>query len=85
MITGGSVRKVTGKKLRGFLDAVLSGSYQPVRRERLYPGSVISFTDEDFLLKPIEPHEGALVITAQVGSMDMKRMMIDNGSSIDIL
>lgn len=46
---------------------------------------VISFTDDDFSSESIEPHEGALVITAQVGPVDVRRIMIDNGSSVDIL
>lgn len=33
----------------------------------------------------MEPHEGVLVITAQVGPVDVRRMMIDNGSLVDIL
>lgn len=33
----------------------------------------------------MEPHEGALVITAQVGAVDMRRIMMDNGFSVDIL
>lgn len=56
-----------------------------VKKDRAFPGTVISFSDEDYLVESVEPHEGALVITAQVGPVDMKMMMIDNGSSVDIL
>lgn len=49
------------------------------------PGMVISFSDEDYPSESVEPHEGALVITAQVGPIDMKRIMIDNSFSVDIL
>lgn len=85
MITGGSVRNVTGKKRHGLLDDVLSMSDQPVRQERQYSGTIISFSDEEYFSEPIEPHEEALIITGQVGSLDMKRIITDNGSSVDIL
>lgn len=77
--------KVAGKKRWGYLDVVMTLAGKPPKAERAYPGSVISFTDEDFPSEPIKLHEGALVITTQVGSVDMKRMMIDNGSSVDFL
>lgn len=54
-------------------------------KDRAYLGTVISFTDEDYPSESVEPHKGALVITTQVGSVDMRRMMIGNGSSVDIL
>lgn len=60
-------------------------SEHPTRRERTYTGMVISFTNEDYPIDSVEPHEGALVITTQVSQVDMRRMMIDNGSSVDIL
>lgn len=33
----------------------------------------------------VEPLKGALVITAQVRPVDMRRIIIDNGSSVNIL
>lgn len=60
-------------------------SEQPAKRDRLYPGTVISFADDDFPSKFVEPHEGALMITAQVGPVDVRRIMIDNGSLVNIL
>lgn len=33
----------------------------------------------------MEPHERALIILAQVDLVDIQRIMIDNGSSMDIL
>lgn len=85
VIIEGSVGRVTGKKRRGLLDLILTVSKQPAMRDRAYPGTVISFTDEDYPPESVEPHKGALMITAQVGPVDMRRMMIDNGSSVDIL
>lgn len=77
------MRRVTGKKRQGTLDSMVSE--QPVRRDRPYPGTVISFFDEDYPPESVEPREGALVITAQVGPVDMRRIMMDNGSLVDIL
>lgn len=60
-------------------------SEQPARREHPYPDTVISFFDEDYPPESVEPYKGALVITAQVRAIDMRRIMIENGSSVDIL
>lgn len=64
VITGGSDGRVTGEKRRGSLDSILIVSEQLIRRDRPYPDMVISFTDEDYPPESVEPHEGALVITA---------------------
>lgn len=85
VITGGTSGKLVGKKRRSYLDSVMSVAGTLLKTDRPFPGTVISFTNEDYPSKTIEPHEGSLVVTAQVGSVDMKRMMIDNGSSVDIL
>lgn len=85
IIIGGLVGRVTGKKHRDSLDSILTVSEQPARRDRPYPDIVISFSDEDYLFESMELHERALVITAQVGPVYMRRIMIDNGSSVDIL
>lgn len=53
--------------------------------EQLYPNTSISFFYEDYPLDMAKPHEDALVITTQVGLVDMHRIMIDNGSSVDVL
>lgn len=55
---------MTGEKRRGSLDSILIVSEQLIRRDRPYPDMVISFTDEDYPPESVEPHEGALVITA---------------------
>lgn len=67
------------------MDAVLTVSKQPTRKDQAFPDTVISFIDEDYPFESMEPYEGALMITAQVGPMNVRRMMIDNGSSVDIL
>lgn len=55
------------------------------KRSRLSPTSVISFSDEDYPQGMIERHQDALVITAKVGVNSVKKILIDNGSSVDIL
>lgn len=79
------MRHVIGRKRQGTLDSILTVFEQPARRDRLYPGTIIYFFDKDYPPKSVEPHEGALVITAQVGPVDMRRIIINNGSSVDIL
>lgn len=60
-------------------------SNQPLKGERPYPNTIIFFSDVDYSSDMVEPHEGALVITTQVRPVDMRRIMIDNGSSVDII
>lgn len=67
------------------LNSILTVFEQPARRDRLYPNTIISFTDNDFPPESVEPHEGALVIIAQVRPVDVRRIMIDNGSLVDVL
>lgn len=64
VITGGSVGCVIGKKRRVLVDAILAVFEQPARRDRAYPDTVISFSDEYYPIESVEPHEGTLVITA---------------------
>lgn len=56
-----------------------------MKGERPYPNTIIFFSNEDYPPDTVEPLEGALVITAQVGLVNMRRIMIDNGPSVDIL
>jgi len=72
VITGGTAGKIVGKKRRGYLDSVMSVADTPPKTDRAFPETVISFTDADYPSEPIEPHEGALVITVQVDLMDVK-------------
>lgn len=51
-----------GKKHHDSLNSILMMYEQPVRRERPYPNTVISFFDEDYPPDKVEPHEGTLVI-----------------------
>jgi hypothetical protein len=44
----------------------------------------ITFTEEDVKLKSF-PHNDALVIEANVASWTLEKLLVDNGSSVDIL
>lgn len=50
----------------------------------LKTGLILSILDEDLSLEAVNPMDGALVISAQVGNL-LRRMMINNGSSKDAL
>ncbi|XP_074327512.1 uncharacterized protein LOC141665426 [Apium graveolens] len=56
-----------------------------VKRPRANPTPVISFSDDDYHPGLIEGHQDALVITTRVGNITVKKMLVDNGSSVDVL
>ena len=45
---------------------------------------VLSFSDAD-KLGTIQPHDDALVVTLRIGGYDVKRVMIDQGSAVEIM
>ena len=45
---------------------------------------VIGFSDED-MISTIQPHDDALVITLRIGGYDVKRVMVDQGSAVEIM
>ena len=45
---------------------------------------VLSFLDED-KVGTIQPHDDVLVITLRIGGYDMKRVMVDQGNSAEIM
>ncbi|XP_074336384.1 uncharacterized protein LOC141673532 [Apium graveolens] len=56
-----------------------------VKRPRANSTPVISFSDDDYHPGLIEGHQDALVITTRVGNNTVKKMLVDNGSSVDVL
>ena len=45
---------------------------------------VLGFLDED-KFGTIQPHDNALVVTLRIGGYDVKRVMIDQGSGVEII
>ena len=59
------------------------GSHEP-KRVRLDWPLVIGFSDED-KIGTIQPHDDALVIILRIGGYDVKRVMVDQGSAVEIM
>ena len=45
---------------------------------------ILGFSDED-KVGTIQPHDDALVVTLRIGGYDVTRVMIDQGSVVDIM
>ena len=45
---------------------------------------VLGFSDED-KLGTIQPHDDALVVTLRISGYNVKRVMIDQGSAVEIM
>ena len=54
------------------------------KRARVELSLVMGFSDED-KIGTIQPHDDALVITLQIWGYDMKRVMVDQGSTAEIM
>ncbi|XP_074351637.1 uncharacterized protein LOC141690764 [Apium graveolens] len=69
------------------LDAreVFNVNSSTAKRPRANPSLVISFSDDDYHPDLIEGYQDALVITTRVGNNTVKKMLVDNGSSVYVL
>nr|XP_017245509.1 PREDICTED: uncharacterized protein LOC108217176 [Daucus carota subsp. sativus] len=88
-----------GNKSSDRLIDVISGGYIPkglpdqnnmvfqveTKRQRKGPSLVISFSDNDYTDGIERSHHDALVITVKMGTNTVKKVLIDNGSSVDVL
>ena len=54
------------------------------KRARLKRPLVLGFSDED-KIGTIQPYDDALVITLRIGGYDVKRVMVDQGSAVEIM
>nr|XP_023927593.1 uncharacterized protein LOC112038995 [Quercus suber] len=86
MIVGGTTTMESSKKARkAYLRMVhnvqLTGSVPKIAR---IESPIVGFSEED-ARRLHHLHDDALVITLQVGDFNMHRVLIDNGSSVDIL
>ena len=59
------------------------GSPEP-KRVRLDQPLIMGFSDED-KIETIQPHDDTLVITLRIGGYDVKRVMVDQGSAVEIM
>ena len=57
---------------------------QDPKRVRVELPLVMSFSDED-KIGTIQPHDDALVITLRIGGYDVKRVMVDQSSTAEII
>ena len=57
---------------------------QALKRARVDVPLILGFSDED-KVGTIQPHDDALVVTLRIGGYDVKRVMIDQGSVVDIM
>ncbi|XP_065623374.1 uncharacterized protein LOC136064888 [Quercus suber] len=57
---------------------------QDPKRAKVAAQLVVRFSDED-KMGTIQPHDDALVITLRIGGYDVKRVMVDQGSAVEIM
>ena len=57
---------------------------QESKRARVERLLVMGFSDED-KIGTIQPHDDTLVITLRIGGYDVKRVMVDQGSTAEIM
>ncbi|KAK3005789.1 hypothetical protein RJ639_016874 [Escallonia herrerae] len=74
----------SGKARKAYAREVCVTSLPPNKKLKTVPAAMITFSDDDS--KDIKtPHDDPLVITIKAGNFDVKRVLIDNGSSTEIL
>ena len=54
------------------------------KRARMNFRLVLSFSEED-KIGTIQPHDDALLITLRIGDYDVKRVMVDGGSAVEVM
>ena len=86
MIVGGTATTGLSKKarktyLRKVQNVQLTGSVPKIARRE---SPIIGFSEED-ARRLHHPHDDALVVSVRVGDYNVHQMLVDNGSSADIL
>ena len=86
MIVGGTATTGSSKKarktyLRMVQNVQLTGSVSKIARRE---SPIIGFSEDD-ARRLHHPHNDALVVSIRVGDYNVHRMLVDNGSSADIL
>ena len=62
----------------------LEASDQAPKRARLMIASTPCFSKED-KEGTLQPHDDALVVTIRIGGYDLKRVLVDHGSRVEIM
>ncbi|KAK2999841.1 hypothetical protein RJ639_023777 [Escallonia herrerae] len=74
----------SGQGRKAYVREVLTSMGPPAKKQKKEPAQTISFSDDDVGDTRI-PHDDPLVVTLRVGNFDVKRILIDNGSSAEVL
>ncbi|KAK3028295.1 hypothetical protein RJ639_037472 [Escallonia herrerae] len=84
-ISGGlAARGSSGQARKAYAREVCITSQPPDKKQKTMPVAMITFFDEDS--KDIKtPHDDPLVITIKDGNFDVKRVLVDNWSSIEVV
>ena len=59
-------------------------SHSEPKKARIEIRPLLSFSDEN-KIGTIQPHDNALVVTLRIGGYDVKRVMVDQGSCIEVM
>ena len=54
------------------------------KRSKKGASPVLGFSDED-KIGTIQPHDDALVVTLRIGGFDVKRVLVDQGSAVEVI
>ena len=54
------------------------------KRAKGMASPILGFSDED-KVRTIQPHDDALVVTLRIGEYDVKRVLVDQGSAVEVM
>ena len=54
------------------------------KRSKKGASPVLGFSDKD-KIETIQPHDDALVVTLKIGGFDVKRVLVDQGSTVEVM
>ena len=57
---------------------------QEFKRAKGMASPIIGFSDED-KVGTLQPHDDALVVTLRIGGYDVKRVLVDQGSAVEVM
>ena len=55
-----------------------------LKRAKSLPQPTLGFSDED-KARTIQPHDDALVVTLRIGGYDVRPVLVDQGSTVEIM